>query len=227
LAIHRAGDQLYIRRMVARAEKRSTVLLTGFGPFPGVRVNASADLVRKLARLARPTFPDFRFVSAVLPTEWRRGPLKITALHRQHKPLLALHFGVASDTEGVRLERRAKNACRSSTDAAGQLPLALTLCEGGPEERRVTIDLSAISKELQRRGVSTSISDDAGGYLCNAVLYQSLASAERQGATVGFVHIPAELPHSDLTTDRLAAAALHMIGVELRRNYRLASKRSK
>ncbi len=58
--------------MPKRAELRSTVLLTGFGPFPGVPSNTSADLVKKVVRLARRTLPEFHFAAAVLPTEWTR-----------------------------------------------------------------------------------------------------------------------------------------------------------
>jgi len=202
--------------MLARTDTRPTVLLTSFGPFPGIPVNASAGLVRKVGRLARRAFPGFRFTSSVLPTEWRRAPARIAALHGRYRPALALHFGVAAGGNSIRLETRAENVCRASPDAAGLLPLAATLCSDGPAERRVTIDVSAVSNALQRRGFPTSISDDAGSYLCNAVLYYSLASGEAKNAAVGFVHIPADVSDSQLTTEKLAAAALEIINVALR-----------
>ncbi len=57
-----------------------------------------------------------------------------------------------------------------------------------------TIAIDTIAEQLNNKGHSASISDDAGGYLCNAVLYHSLAFAEAHGGcNVGFVHIPSDL----------------------------------
>jgi pyroglutamyl-peptidase len=115
-----------------------------------------------------------------------------------------LHFGVASDTSSIRLETQALNVCRASLDAAGLLPLAATLCEG-PPSRAVTIDLPTISERLRSGGRAFAVSDDAGGYLCNAVLYASLAEAEARGnGRAGFVHIP-----SDLSQHHAFDATLH------------------
>ncbi len=202
--------------MLNRIDTRPTVLLTGFGPFPGVPENASARLVRKVVRLARRRFPEFRFVAAVLPTEWRRAPRRIEALHDRYRPILALHFGVASQTQSIRIETRAENGCRASLDAANLLPPAATLCANGPEARHVTIDTGVITDALKARGWPCTISNDAGGYLCNAILYHSLASAEaRGGAKVGFIHIPGDPRLPPLMMEELAAAAIEIVRVAL------------
>lgn len=197
-------------------ERLTTVLLTGFGPFPGVPVNASADLVRRIVRAARRRYPTACFAVAVLPTQWTRAQNRIEALHRRHRPALALHFGVASGTEGIRLETEARNFCRTSIDAAGALPPAPVLSADGPMQRHATIDISAIADALREGGWPVSISQDAGGYLCNAVLYYSLASAEsRDVCQVGFVHIPADLSNTALDAAALTAAAITIIEVAL------------
>jgi pyroglutamyl-peptidase len=197
-------------------EPCTTVLLTGFGPFPGVPVNASSDLVRRIVRAARRRHPAARFAVAVLPTQWRHAQNRIEALHRRHRPALALHFGVASGTDGIRLETEARNFCRSSIDAAGALPPAPVLCAEGPMERHATIEISAIADALREGGWPVSISQDAGGYLCNAVLYHSLASAEnRDRCQVGFVHIPSDLSNPALDATALIAAAITIIEVAL------------
>ena len=46
------------------------MLLTAFGPFPGVPVNATMRLVPELAERAALAFPDARFVTEMLATEW-------------------------------------------------------------------------------------------------------------------------------------------------------------
>ncbi|MBS0252256.1 MAG: pyroglutamyl-peptidase I [Proteobacteria bacterium] len=194
-----------------------TVLLTGFGPFPGIPVNASAELVRVIAPVARRVFPAFPFIAAVLPTEWRRAPELVAALQDRFQPRLALHIGVATGAQNIRLETCAENVCRDALDAAGLLPVAASLCADGPPKRRANIDVGAIANVLRAHGTQCAISDNAGGYLCNAVLYQSLARAEARGCgAVGFVHIPADLGLAGaITMDDALTAILAVIGTAL------------
>lgn len=173
---------------------RPNVLLTGFGPFPGVRRNVSGSLVKRLGFRARVMRPQFHFVVAVLPTEWVRAPQIVAELYKRHDPVLALHFGVSSKAQGFHIETEAKNSCRMSADNVGNLPALTQVLNGDVGVRPVTINAEAIAARLNERGHDASLSDDAGGYLCNAVLYSSLVEAERRGGRcrVGFVHIPAD-----------------------------------
>ena len=179
---------------------RPIVLLTGFGPFPGVGKNVSDSLVKWLAFRARVTLPHSRFVAAVLPTEWIRAPHVLAELYDRHDPVLALHFGVASNMRGFRIETEARNFCRMSPDAAGKLPALTQVSQAGTFSIPVTIDARSIARRLNENGYASTLSDDAGGYLCNAVLYHSLVEAERHGGRcrVGFLHIPADPPPQDV-----------------------------
>ena len=105
-------------------DPRTTVLLTAFGPFPGVPVNATMRLVPELAERAALAFPDVRFVTEMLATEWLGAPRRMAAVIAEVKPDLILHFGVSSRARGFEIEQRAHNACRSMPDAAGLLPRA-------------------------------------------------------------------------------------------------------
>ncbi|RUP08133.1 pyroglutamyl-peptidase I [Hyphomicrobium sp.] len=202
--------------MLTGPERRTTVLLTGFGPFPGVPVNASADLVRRAARKARVAFPNVRVAAAILPTEWERAPRLVARLHERHRPALALHFGVASGSKCIRLEAEARNFCRDSLDVAGASPCDPRLSADGPATRLSSIAVPRIAAALAAKGYPSSISEDAGGYLCNAVLYHSLAIAEaRGGCRVGFVHIPSDLAEPPLGVEDVTAAALEIIRIAL------------
>jgi pyroglutamyl-peptidase len=77
----------------------------------------------------------------------------------------------------------------------------------------VTIAAKSIAAGLESNGYTVSLSDDAGGYLCNAILYHSLALAEESGGTcrVGFVHIPADLSNPPLTLPEAVAGALEIV----------------
>jgi len=180
--------------MPSSTDTRPNILLTGFGPFPGVRENLSGSLAKGLGFRARTTLPQFRFVVAVLPTEWVRAPQIVAELYQRHNPVLALHFGVSSKAQGFCLETEASNFCRMSADHAGNLPVLKQVLDGGDGAHQVTIDAASIVRHLNERGHHASLSNDAGRYLCNAVLYHSLVDAERRarGCRVGFIHVPAD-----------------------------------
>lgn len=173
----------------------STVLLTGFGPFPGVSVNASAILAGRLSERLRARHPAFEVVTAVLPVEWETVGAHIAALLTQHRPSLALHFGVSHNAQGFVFETRAANACRLAADAQGSWPAAGSVDAAGPQYRTVGLPAETIVSRLTGLGLPAELSDDAGGYLCNALLYKSLGCEQARHGRLkaGFVHIPTEL----------------------------------
>lgn len=194
-----------------------TILLTGFGPFPGVPENVTAQLVPALARRARATFADTAVHTEIFDTAWTSAPQRAAALIAEHRPALALHFGVAREARGFRIERIAQNVCRDAPDATGCLPLSATLDHAGPDVRSAALDAEAIAVHLEARGFPVSLSDDAGAYLCNAVLYHSLAAAEAlsdapgEACRSGFVHIPSDLSRPPLTFPEALEGALEIV----------------
>lgn len=172
-----------------------TALLTGFGPFPGVAYNATGVLVPRLAAAARRQFPDWSIATAILPTEWSAAPLALSRHFARAQPLLALHFGVSREARGFVIETLGRNVCRDTADAAGMNPSAAMLVADGPATRAASLPTPEILARLARRGLPAATSDDAGGYLCNAVLYHSLghAALAARTARAGFIHIPVDL----------------------------------
>ncbi len=67
--------------------------------------------------------------------------------------------------------------------------------DAGADTLPTTLPIDRIVARLKHIGVPCCTSDDAGAYLCNALLYHSLAAARVQASThiAGFVHIPAAL----------------------------------
>ena len=171
---------------------KRTVLLTGFGPFPGVETNASGELVRRLARAARKRHPGLSVHSAVLPVEWQAAPRRLEHLIARHKPDIALHFGVSHRARGFVIETLAANDAIGTPDAAGEAAIGPELDPGGPRSRRVTLPAARIAKRLVKAGHPATLSNDAGRYLCNALLYHALTYAGGHGVPklVGFIHLP-------------------------------------
>ncbi len=182
------------RRADVRRRSRTTVLVTGFGPFPGVPVNATMRLLPELARAAERQFPDVHLAAEVLPTEWLAAPRRLERLLAELAPDFALHFGVSSRARGFEIERRARNVCAAQPDAAGLPPAGGRLSDGGAEHLHASVPVAHIVERLRRRGIPAFVSRDAGAYLCNATLYHSLSSGRQApGRRIGFVHLPASL----------------------------------
>lgn len=199
----------------------NSVLLTGFGPFPGVEENITARLVPLLADHARAAYPAVAFHGHVLDTAWSSAPGRVAKLVERHRPSLALHFGVARDARGFRIERVARNLCAGSPDATGSTPPRPVLQTDGPDVQAVNVDVAKIVHRLARLGLPVEFSDDAGAYLCNAVLYHSLAAArtfaQNAGGSpptacrTGFIHLPVSLETPPMTFSGALEGSLAII----------------
>jgi pyroglutamyl-peptidase len=177
------------------ASSRPVLLLTGFGPFPRVPVNVTSLLVPRIAEAADKAFAGVRVVCEIIPTEWRAGLARVEGLYAEHRPLIAIHFGVSGRATGFAVEARARNCCAASPDAADCLPDGDCVAPGAPEFLPSTLPVALIVERLRRRGIPAQLSRDAGNYLCNALMYRTLDLARTKDwpARNGFVHLPTSL----------------------------------
>jgi pyroglutamyl-peptidase len=183
------------------------VLLTGFAPFPGVPVNATMALVSELATEAGRRFYGITVSAGLLATEWQAAPRQLEDLLADARPDLILHFGVSARARGFEIERRGQNRCLLQPDAVGVLPASVAVHAGGPDMLPVSLPVSYIVARLRSRRIPAFASRDAGGYLCNATLYNSLAAARAHPRRrVGFIHIPASLPRAGASREGRAGA---------------------
>lgn len=195
----------------------SVVLLTGFGPFPGMPENISARLVRTVSQRARSEIRPHRFHASILPTEWHAAPQRVAALIARLRPKVALHFGVAKDAHGFRIETQGRNACRMTVDAVGRMPSAEHLIADAPPAYACELPFEKIVNRLTELRLPVATSDDAGGYLCNSVLYHSLHTGPQSEAPLraGFVHIPSALVEPGLSFEQAVMGSLEIIRIAL------------
>lgn len=179
-------------RMPRRAP---VILITGFGPFPGVAENASACLAESLAALVGRRLPGHAVSSAVLDTRWSTLDRDLTRLYAATRPRLALHFGVSPRAEGFTIELQARNARADRVDVAGQPPATRRIVPGGVDRRPATLPADLIVTRLHALGLPARLSQDAGDYLCNELFYRALSLEPTRSAPtcIGFVHIPSSL----------------------------------
>lgn len=168
------------------------VLVTGFEPFGGDAVNASADAVAALA--ARWTGPE-ELVTAVLPVvfdEVRRPDGPLLGLVDEHAPDVVLAVGLADGVTQVRVERVAINLMDARIpDNGGARPVDTPVAAGGPDARFATLPVKAAVAAVRAAGIPAGVTYSAGTYVCNATFYAlQHALAERPGVLSGFVHVP-------------------------------------
>jgi len=194
---------------------RLRVLLTGFGPFPGVAENPSGWLAETLA--GRKTAHDADMHGHVLPTEWDAVAALAPDLHANLQPHLMIHFGVSPPARGLRIERSAHNLAALRHDAGGRLPNASSISPGGAARLDTSLQVAAIAAHLRAQGHAASASASCGRYLCNYLYYRSLEWALAQGRNALFVHVP--LTHAQggsISADALLHVAQETVDVVLR-----------
>ncbi|WP_417669382.1 peptidase C15 [Roseibium sp.] len=168
-----------------------TILVTGFEPFPGMPVNPTALLIERLPRrVARHRGTEFRY--NLLPTTWSARETVTARLREEIAPSAIVHLGVDGQRRTVNVETRAVNrATRVRPDADGLHAGTTPLDPSGPHARFSSLPVRALRDAAARSGVPANISRNAGDYLCNATLWDSIAS----GIPSVFIHVPS-LPRS-------------------------------
>jgi pyrrolidone-carboxylate peptidase len=64
----------------------ATILITGFGPFPGAPYNPTGPLVSELARRRHPAFANVRRVAHVFPVSYEAVDRELPALLKRERP---------------------------------------------------------------------------------------------------------------------------------------------
>jgi pyroglutamyl-peptidase len=167
----------------------TTLLITGFGRFPGAPYNPSAPLARAVGKRRRPAFADVRRVVHIFETSYAAVDRDLPKLLAKHKPDIVLMFGLAGRTNFVRIETRARNA-RSILfpDVTGYQPTRREISPGKPPLRGTAPFVRLLAASRASR-TPTRLSRDAGRYLCNYVYWRAL-EASRSGTLAQFIHIP-------------------------------------
>jgi pyroglutamyl-peptidase len=169
-----------------------TILVTGFGPFPGAPFNPTTPLVKKLARLRRPALADATIVAHVFPTSYAAVDDALPQLIARHRPDALLMFGLAPRAKKIRVETRARNAASILPDAGGTSPRRHSVEAGAPAAMALPAPSHRLLGALRGARVPAALSHDAGGYLCNYLCWQAVEAARRPRGPrlAAFIHVP-------------------------------------
>lgn len=188
-----------------RQNDGKVILLTGFEPFGGERINPSWQVAEKLdgRELVGATVRAIR-----LPVDCKRAAISIVEAIERIKPAAVISLGQAAGRFGLSLERVALNLAdyRPVPDVDASLN-GVPVVPGGPDAYFTRLPLKPVLDALRDRDVPSAISLSAGVYVCNTVMYATLhALRRRRNIPAGFVHLPYEAAQ----TVRRAAASMSL-----------------
>lgn len=170
-----------------------TILLTGFGPFPGAPSNPTGPLVQRLARLRRPALSDVRIVPHVFRTSYAAVDRELPRLLADVKPDVVLMFGLSTRASCLRVETRARNAVSALIrDAEGRQSFSTCIVPGGPAALPFGVPAARLALAARGAGVEAVTSINAGRYLCNYLCWRAIEAASRPAGPkfAAFVHVP-------------------------------------
>ena len=168
----------------------TTILVTGFGPFPGAPFNPTAPLVARLARLRRPALADLTIVPHVFATSYAAVDRELPQLIAKHRPDALLMFGLAPRTRFIRIETRARNVLALLPDAGGAQPRGHAIATGEPHALAMPAPALRLLAAARAARLPAALSRDAGRYLCNYLCWQAASAAGKKPRVAAFVHVP-------------------------------------
>lgn len=198
----------------------TTILVTGFGPFPGAPFNPTGPLVRRLARVRRPALAGMKILPHVFPTSYAAVDRKLPELLARHRPDVLLMFGLAPRARTLRIETRARNALAMLPDAGGKSLRRSLIVPGGPTAMKIPAPARHLLAATRGRRLPFVLSRDAGRYLCNYLCWRAAEAAAKGGPRIAaFVHVPPVRQSArpkrpgkrPLTLDDFARAGSHLL----------------
>jgi len=167
-----------------------TIVVTGFEPYGGRRINPAAEIAKALDGS---TVNAFAVVGAILPVSQRGLSERLEALLLELRPAIVISLGLAPGEPMIRLERFGLNLLDFEIPDNDGARLADALIEAnGNTALRASLPLRAIEAALLDAGIPARLSSTAGTYLCNATLYGLIAILEARfpKSLGGFIHLP-------------------------------------
>ena len=200
-----------------------TILVTAFDPFGGEARNASSEILEALPE----EIGGAQIRKLVVPTAFRRCAAPAEREILSLAPDAVLCLGQAGGREALTPERVAINVMDARIpDNDGLSPVDEPIAPDGPAAYFSTLPLRAMAASMQGRSVPARISDTAGTFVCNCLMYSLLRFAAENALPVrcGFLHVPyltgqaaPELPAVEFDTAVLGVtAALEAIASSIR-----------
>lgn len=164
------------------------ILITGFGPFPRVRINPTTALARAVAMRLKRAGLDAR--ALIVETSYGSGLPALQAHLAATRPKAVLMLGLAARARFVRVELFARgHASPLHPDTTGATPRPAVVGRSALPVRTTGHPGEALAA-LRRRGIRSRLSASAGRYLCDACYAAALDGRPAADTPALFVHVP-------------------------------------
>ena len=169
------------------------ILVTGFEPFGGESMNPSWEAVRRLPE----TVDGAEIIKLQIPTTFGSSADVVHAAIKEHDPDVVVSVGQAGGRFAINPERVAINMDDGRIpDNDGNQPIDTPIRSDGPPAYFSLLPVKAMVTAMRNAGIPAAVSNTAGTYVCNHIMYQVLYMIDHEfpGKRSGFVHVP-YIPH--------------------------------
>lgn len=165
------------------------ILVTGFDPFGGEKVNPALEAVKSLPSVIQGA--EIRWVE--IPTVFYKSAEVLEAEIVRHQPDVILCIGQAGGRASLTPERVAINQDDARIpDNQGNQPIDTPIRLDGEAAYFSTLPIKAMVQAIKEVGLPATVSNTAGTFVCNHLMYQTLYLADKKfpHMRAGFMHIP-------------------------------------
>ena len=144
------------------------LLLTAFDPFGGEKINPALEAVKRV----QDKIGDLEIVKLEVPTVFYKSIDTVTnAIEKEH-PDVVLCIGQAGGRFDITPERVAININDARIpDNEGNQPLSGPIFEDGENAYFSSLPIKAMVAEIRKADIPASVSNSAGTFVCNHLMY--------------------------------------------------------
>ena len=163
------------------------LLITGFDPFDGGTVNPSWEAVKLLPE----SIGEYELCKLQIPVVFGLAAQTVLEIAAEVGPDAIISVGQAGGRAAVTPERIGINVRDARiADNAGISPKDEPIVPGGPDGLFSTLPVKAMVEAILSAGLPGAISNTAGTFVCNDVLYSLLHRYAGTEVRCGFIHVP-------------------------------------
>jgi len=165
------------------------ILITAFDPFGGESINPALEAVK----LMRDEIEGAEIVKLEIPTVFHKSIEKVKDAILSEDPDVVLSVGQAGGRFDVTPERVAINVDDARIpDNEGNQPHDKAIFEDGEPAYFSTLPVKAMVEAIRAEGLPSSLSNTAGTFVCNHIMYGVLYHISKMGKQIhaGFIHVP-------------------------------------
>ena len=157
------------------------ILLTGFDPFDKDKINPSIELVKKVEE----KIGKAQIFKLEIPTVFKKSGEILEENIKKIRPDIILCIGQAGGRSSIYIDDA------RIADNDGKKPIDEKIRDDGENAYFSNLPIKKIVEEIKKEKIPAEISNSAGTFVCNHLMYEALYLAKKyKNIKAGFIHIP-------------------------------------